>query len=61
MTLTERLAWALYVSEGWYGIWEGRHIYNRLFSKSYPLYAKTRAVVLHDRVLVKLDKEQESA
>lgn len=45
------LDWALYVSEGWYAQWESRDLLRRTTRSTFPIYAKTRALVLFDRVL----------
>lgn len=48
MTHLERIFSALYVSEGWYVWWELRDTLKKGFR---PLYYKTRAIVIYDRVL----------
>jgi len=39
---------ALYVSEGWYTLWESRGMLKR---GARPLYYKARALVVYDRIL----------
>lgn len=52
MTITERVAWALWASECWYTTWSNREIYKKVgFTKSTLLYCKTRGIVVFDRVL----------
>lgn len=45
------LGWALYLSEGWYALWASRDLLRRTGRSTFPVYAKTRAMVLFDRVL----------
>lgn len=46
MNQFERTAWALWVSETWYSVfYDGRN------TKKLRLYAKTRGIVVFDRVL----------
>lgn len=52
MTITERVAWALWVSETWYSAWHAREFYIKSgASKTKMLYYKTRGIVVFDRVL----------
>lgn len=52
MTIAERVAWALWVSETWYSAWHSRKYYIGSVTKSHSVLAfKARGIVVFDRVL----------
>lgn len=52
MTITERVAWALWVSETWYSAWHAREYYIGTGTKPCDVLAfKARGIVVFDRAL----------